>query len=185
MNDMNRMSDITPAARHGGDMREKQAADMAARDRMHHGKGSLRMLSVLVAALVVVQALSAMSVFSGPSFPAVNPNGWQAVFMANQNVPLFGHLSEAGRDYVKLTDVYYTQVSQQATSSKQAPQISLVKFGAELYGPMDEMNIPKSQILHWEEMRSDSTVVKSIEQALVASAAADATKAQTQAQVQK
>lgn len=171
MHDMNnKMSDINPVSRMGGDMGEKSSANQAMnRSHSHYGHGMSRWLVVLLAAFITAQLLSVLNVFPAQTFPEVNPNNWQAVFLVNENIPLFGHLTELNQDYVRLTDVYYTQVSQAATSSgSQAPQISLVKFGNEIYGPADAMNIPKSQILHWEEMRSDSTVVKSIEEYIAA-----------------
>lgn len=171
MHDMNnnKMSDINPVSRQSEDMGEKpMSGRMGDHSQHHYGRGMSRWLVALLAAFVTVQLLSVLNVFPAQTFPAVNPNNWQAVFLVNENVPLFGHLTELNKDYVRLTDVYYTQVSQQATSSKQLPQISLVKFGNEIYGPSDEMNIPKSQILHWEEMRADSTVVKSIEEFIAA-----------------
>lgn len=170
MHDMNnRMSDITPASRAGGDTGEKTASgQMNGRSHRHYGHGLWRWTIALLAAFAAVQLLSALNIIPSRTFPEVNPNNWQAVFLVNENIPLFGHLTELNKDYVRLTDVYYTQVSQQATSSKELPQISLVKFGNEIYGPSDAMNIPKSQILHWEEMKSDSTVVKSIEEYIAA-----------------
>jgi flagellar basal body-associated protein FliL len=100
------------------------------------------------------------------------PSGYQAVFLTNGQV-YFGKLYQPDSDYPVLTDIYYLQVvtpplqgnqqAGQATSSTQQPQISLVKLGNELHGPVDEMHIARSQILFYEDMKTDSQVYKAIE----------------------
>ena len=170
MHDMNnRITDINPASRQNGDMGEKATGgQMGSRCQSHDGNG--RWVVGLLSAFIAVQLMTVLNFFPEQTFPEVNPNNWQAVFLVNENFPLFGHLTEVNKDYVRLSDVYYTQVSQSATTSDAQAQISLVKFGNEIYGPTDAMNIPKSQILHWEEMRADSTVVRSIEKSKEAAA---------------
>lgn len=106
-----------------------------------------------------------------------NSSGYQAVFLTNGQV-YFGKLSDATADYVTLKDIYYLQVvqppqlqgtppqgqQQQAPAQQQAaqPQISLVKLGNELHGPVDEMHISRSQVLFYEDLKSDGQVVKAI-----------------------
>lgn len=173
MNDMNKMSDINPSHRQSADIGEKSmSGQMGSRCQAHGSCRMGRWTVALLSAFIAIQLLIALNMFPSQTFPSVNPNTWQAVFLVNENIPLFGHLTEVNKDYVQLSDVYYTQVSQSATSSNEQPQISLIKFGNEIYGPADLMNIPKSQILHWEEMRADSTVVRSIEKSIEAAAAA-------------
>lgn len=104
-------------------------------------------------------------------------SGYQAVFLTNGQV-YFGKLSDATADYVTLKDIYYLQVvqppqlqgtppqgqQQSAPAQQQAaqPQISLVKLGNELHGPVDEMHISRSQVLFYEDLKSDGQVVKAI-----------------------
>jgi len=161
MNDINRIKYSNPASRHEAGGSNREMGSQTGPVCQNHSMG--RWLVALLAIFIGVQLLSVFNVFQDQTFPSVNPYTWQAVFLVNENFPLFGHLTELNKDYVQLSNIYYTQVSQQATSSKEQPQVSLIKFGNEIYGPSDLMNIPKSQILHWEEMRSDSTVVRSIE----------------------
>ena len=95
---------------------------------------------------------------------------YQAVFLTNGQV-YFGKLATSG-DWMKLTDVYYLQVTGQTDQLQQAgdasadtssPQnIQLVKLGSELHGPTDEMFIEKDKILFWENMKDDSKVLQSI-----------------------
>ena len=102
---------------------------------------------------------------------------WQAVFLSNGQV-YFGHLKNPDAQYAELSEVYYLQVQQQiqqaatATTTGQVggvqnpaqQQLVLIKFGTELHRPEDYMKINRDHILFWEDMTTDSTVVKSIVQ---------------------
>ena len=97
-------------------------------------------------------------------------SGYQAIFLTNGQV-YFGKLTNPDSDYVTLTDIYYLQVGPQqgsATGSAAAPsttpaqQISLVKLGNELHGPVDEMHISRAQVLFYEDLKADGQVVKAI-----------------------
>jgi hypothetical protein len=90
---------------------------------------------------------------------------WRAVFLANNQV-YFGHFWDvpfAGT--ITLHDVYYLQVAQpgQQLSGQDQSQLKLVKLGNEVHGPTSEMVIPISQVLFWETLRSDSAIVKTIQ----------------------
>lgn len=93
---------------------------------------------------------------------------YQAVFMTNGQV-YFGHLGKLESKYSELTDVYYLQVQQDVqpaadkTPTDQS-QVSLTKLGNELHGPTDRMHIASDQILFWENLKDDSTVVKAIKE---------------------
>ncbi len=102
---------------------------------------------------------------------------YQAVFLTNGQV-YFGKLSDAG-DWIKLTDIYYLQVTQNlqqaSTDANKTPtttgtapasqnNIQLVKLGSELHGPEDAMNIERDKVLFWENMKDDSKVVSAIHQ---------------------
>jgi hypothetical protein len=131
----------------------------------------------LILGLVVLVVLAAGVLFRDKLFP--NSNGavkgtatkanYQAVFLTNEQV-YFGKISDVTSDYVTLRDIYYLQVTQpqlqgsgdQATQQGQQPQISLVKLGNELHGPVDEMHINRSQVLFYEDLKDDSQVVKAI-----------------------
>jgi len=131
-------------------------------------------LAVIVLVLVVLGVLfrnklpgnSSMTKGSSPVTTVAGSSGYQAVFLTNGQV-YFGKLNDGDGDYPLLTDIYYLQVGPQqgsGTPAQPAPQqsISLVKLGNELHGPVDEMHINRSQILFYEDMKSDSSVVKAI-----------------------
>ena len=96
------------------------------------------------------------------------PSGYQAIFLTNGQV-YFGKLTNPNQDYLTLSDIYYLQVGPQQGSGAQAStagsqNISLVKLGNELHGPVDEMHISRTQVLFYEDLKSDGQVVKAIVQ---------------------
>lgn len=131
-------------------------------------------LAVVVVVLVVLGVVFRGQLFkrSGQSQTAAK-SGYQAIFLSNGQV-YFGKLTESDANYVKLIDIYYLQVIQpplqgnnqpgQTGQTAQQPQISLVKLGNELHGPVDEMHISRAQILFYEDLKTDGQVVKAISQ---------------------
>lgn len=135
-------------------------------------------LAVVVVVLVVLGVLFRGKLFGkGEGAPVAQTgkaSGYQAVFLTNGQV-YFGKISNANDEWVTLKDIYYLQVIQpplqgqqeadQAQAQAQAqPQISLVKLGNELHGPVDQMHIARNQILFYEDMKGEGQVVKAIEQ---------------------
>lgn len=87
----------------------------------------------------------------------IDSSTYQAIFLAN-NQTYFGHLKNVSGDYLVLSDVYYVKIAEEENKS------ILVKLGAiEPHGPEGSMTISKDQVLFWENLRSDSQVVKTIE----------------------
>ena len=97
-----------------------------------------------------------------------NISDYSAVFLSNGQV-YFGKITSHDQDEIQLADIYYLQVNQSAQleqkdkSSTQDPQVSLVKLGSELHGPNDLMHINMKQVLFTESMKTDSKVVKAIQ----------------------
>lgn len=129
-------------------------------------------VTILVLILVLVGLgwfLSANDMLPGAnnSDKDSSPSDWHAVFLTNGQV-YFGKMDSAKGQYVKLEDIYYIQVQQQQEGqnqqNNQQAQISLVKLGNELHGPVDEMSINRDHILFYEEMKNDAQVVKAIEE---------------------
>jgi len=134
-------------------------------------------LGVVVVVLIVLGLVFRSQLFGKPatggpaatSSTQTQASGYVAVFLTNGQV-YFGKLSNPGGDYVTLDDIYYLQVGPQqgsATSPSQPSstpqqQISLVKLGNELHGPVDEMHISRAQVLFYEELKSSGQVVKAI-----------------------
>ena len=93
-------------------------------------------------------------------------SAYQAVFLSNNQV-YFGRLSSANSQYPVLRDIYNLQVTQPLQPKEEdaptSPNINLVKLGAEIHGPLDEMRINRDHILFIEDLKSDSQVVVAIE----------------------
>ncbi|MBI2474955.1 hypothetical protein HYV69_00840 [Candidatus Uhrbacteria bacterium] len=85
---------------------------------------------------------------------------YQAVFLDNGQV-YFGKLKKSGEDFYELTDVFYLQTG--AVGIDQASNLSLAKLGNEAHGPEDKMQINKDHVLFIEDMKSESKVVKAIQ----------------------
>ncbi len=90
---------------------------------------------------------------------------WRAVFLSNNQVYFGRFFSLPFWPNGRLTDIYYLEVSQsiqpQGNTAPQ-PELKVVKLGNEIHGPMSKMIIPMSHVLFWEDLRSDSAVVKAI-----------------------
>ena len=88
----------------------------------------------------------------------------QAVFLDNGQV-YFGFISHEAKETVQLKDIYYLQVNQDLQDGKTKDanqQLSLVKLGNELHGPVDMMRINRDHILFVEDMKDESQVNKAI-----------------------
>jgi len=129
-------------------------------------------LIIIIGALIGIGAYVFKPTIGGDEGPVVTAtsrrgSGYQAVFLVNGQV-YFGMTHGENRPYVKLTDVYYLQVNEQLQpieeGAPQSPNVSLIKFGGELHGPLDEMRINREHILLIEDLRSDSRVVQAIEE---------------------
>ncbi len=131
-----------------------------------------KLIAIIVGVIVAVVLIGAIvflayakSSDSESSATSVDQGKYQALFMTNGQV-YFGKLSNVDGNYTKLKDVYYLQVQQAVQPAvddkKTDPKVSLSKLGNELHGPTDEMNISRDQILFWENLKDDSTVVKAI-----------------------
>ncbi|HEY4475454.1 MAG TPA: hypothetical protein VJB92_01900 [Candidatus Paceibacterota bacterium] len=120
----------------------------------------LFVLIVIVAAVVLWQA-DLLNV------GAVSGEEYQAVFLTNNQV-YFGKLVNRNSQYPVLKDIYYLQVTQtlqpRDENQQPIPNLNLVKLGAEVHGPQDEMVINRDHIMFYEDLKEDSQVVRSIRQ---------------------
>ncbi|HYV33701.1 MAG TPA: hypothetical protein VE973_02540 [Candidatus Limnocylindria bacterium] len=137
-------------------------------------------LVLVVVVIIVLGVLFRGQLFKGSSSTnstksdaMSKASGYQAVFLTNGQV-YFGKISATDSDYVTLDDIYYLQVgpaqgsaTAPAAAGQPAPaapqqSISLVKLGNELHGPVDEMHISRTQVLFYEDLKSDGNVVTAI-----------------------
>jgi len=132
-------------------------------------------LCIAVAVAVVVVGVWSWCLFGrNTAFnenKAINTGAYQAIFLTNGQV-YFGKLADLNNKYVTIHDIYYLQVQQSQSTDKQlqnasgssdtGAQVSLAKLGSELHGPQDVMHISSSQVLFWENLKSDSKVTQAI-----------------------
>lgn len=130
-------------------------------------KGKIgRLLTMALGALVILFVVFfIVDRLVGWGILSSNRKPWTAVFLTNGQV-YFGHISRYGGNEVDLTNIYYLQANQNLQQNQQnqqqQPNLSLVKLGNELHGPVDFMRINKQHVMFTEEMKDDSQVVKSI-----------------------
>lgn len=133
----------------------------------------------ILAGTVVVVLLVLGVVFRDRLFNLAGKNTatsakFQAVFLTNGQV-YFGKLTDSNDRYAILEDIYYLQVTpvlQTKTEgspgavpnqqSQEQQQLSLVKLGNELHGPVDKMQINRDQILFIESLKDDGRVMQAI-----------------------
>lgn len=146
------------------------------KDQQNGSKMAWIILGIIVLALIAAGVLFRDKLFKGlsgrkPSAGTAQSSGFQAVFLTNGQV-YFGKLSNPDGNYLTLKDIYYLQVGPQqgsgtdaagAPAPAQQQSISLVKLGQELHGPVDEMHISRTQVLFYEDLKFEGSVVKAIE----------------------
>jgi hypothetical protein len=124
---------------------------------------------VIVTVVVLVIAGCWWYQMSSSSAGRINSGQYQAIFTTN-NQAYFGKLQRLSDGDYRLTNVYYLQQqsstsgnnpAQKPSNGDQTPQ--LVKLGNELHGPEDEVIFDSSQVLFWENLKSDGKVAKAIE----------------------
>lgn len=147
----------------------------------HHGstgRGRSKKLWILLAVVVIVALAAGVVCYKKFRYiKSVRPTTeYQAVFLTNGQV-YFGKLELSQRKYARLTEVYYLQVTQptlqgsqteqqrqQTQQPKPQPQLSLVKLGNELHGPIDSMNINREHILFYEDIKPEGKVAQAIKE---------------------
>lgn len=140
------------------------------RDDSSNGLAKLLTIVLILAALTFTGVYLSRAVGSLSADTAVKSKQFQAVFLTNGQV-YFGKVSQVDSGYVKLTNIYYLQVTSSAngaqtvqpkSSDASNQQVSLAKLGGELHGPEDTMFISRQQVLFWENLKGDGKVAKAI-----------------------
>ena len=146
-------------------------------------KKSPAMMIVVIVLVIAVLALAGAMLYpkvkkSMDKKEAEKEDIYHAVFLSNGQV-YFGKMYNSKDEYMKLSEVYYLQLNQQQTqqvqpaegdtqsqdsSESKNPEFSLVKLGQELHGPENAMVINKDQVLFYEQLKTDSNVVKAIKE---------------------
>lgn len=155
---------VTSAAGHGGGKNKKNRAP---------GEGLWGKLSkfsfiiLLFSGTILVVALLWFLILGQKNNEAkyIDSSKMQAVFLNGGQV-YFGNLTALNGRYARLNNIYYLRVNQQVqpgqSSSNGNNDVSLVKLGCELHGPVDEMLINREQIVFWENLKTDGQVAKAV-----------------------
>ncbi|MDP3697184.1 MAG: hypothetical protein Q8R55_04110 [Candidatus Taylorbacteria bacterium] len=127
--------------------------------------GRFNLVILLLSCLVVTGSLY----FNFNSFPKPDRSTFQAVFLTNGQA-YFGKLESLGKDYVKLSNIYYLQVpglqSNDGAEAEKTKKAELIKLGGEVHSPKNYMYIPKKQILFWEDLEPTSKIPQIIKESL-------------------
>lgn len=90
---------------------------------------------------------------------------YQVVLLDDGKI-FFGKMQNSRGAYITLTDPYYaqgeTQKSSSATDSVSNSGVKIFKVTSESYGPENTMSIQSSKVQFWQNLRTDSKVVKAI-----------------------
>jgi len=102
----------------------------------------------------------------------VNTKEYQAVFLTNGQI-YFGKLTTITSSYIKLTNIYYlesqgsqgssTSSTSSTNSSSGTSKVVLVKLGSEIHGPEDAMQIYRTQVMFWENLKPSGDVTQAID----------------------
>lgn len=123
-------------------------------------------LKYIVSGLLVLAVIMVMLWFFGSTKSinsSIDHSKYQAVFTVTGEV-YFGKLTILPDDYYKLTDVYYIQKKTTQTEgvdtdiAKEANNLELIKLGNEMHGPEDTMFLNRSQVLYFENLKTDGTI---------------------------
>lgn len=143
----------------------------------------------IVGLIVIIVLIGGLVYLFKPNFLPFNQNtsslkesaskktsDYVAVFLANNQV-YFGKISDVNSSYPILKDVYYLRVQRPLTedadvkvedknvAGEQAKnELTLIKLGKEIHGPVDEIKLNKDYILYIEALKEESKVVKAIQQ---------------------
>lgn len=94
----------------------------------------------------------------------IDPERYQAIYLDTSNSQVyFGRLGVSDLGHFVLTDIYYVNVTQVTDADgKTANDVRLAKWGSELHGPSDWMNINPDKVLFWGNLENDGQVVCAI-----------------------
>lgn len=112
---------------------------------------------VIIFAVILVAAI----LVRGEKLVVREGAAYQAVFLDNGQV-YFGKLKSLSRDFLSLTDIYYLRAGTVQQGEQSGQQVDLIKLGAELHAPRDEMIIGREHVIFYEDIGEGSEVMKLI-----------------------
>lgn len=120
-----------------------------------------RLKTVFWVVITIGALLLVIVVLRGQRLLIRTPSAYQAVFLDSGQV-YFGKLHAVNRDFLSLTDIYYLRAGTVQQGGQTEGQIDLIKLGAELHAPKDEMIINKDHVLFYEDLNESGEVMRLI-----------------------
>lgn len=118
-------------------------------------------VTFLVALLLIAGAVYALRMNMGGQ-QMVDHSKYQVVYMANGQA-YFGKLKNTMGEYLVIETPYTAQAVESADKTKATENTTtLLKVSAQVYGPEESIAIKSSQVLFWQNLRSDSKVSQAI-----------------------
>lgn len=123
-----------------------------------------QLLASILVVLILVVLLAATHWYQHRNDQRILADHYQVVYLVTGQI-YFGKLQNTAGQYLTLTSAYTLQNST-TTSSSSAGSLSepskLLKVSQQVYGPDDSMAIRADQVQFWQNLRSDSKVVRAI-----------------------
>lgn len=153
---------------------QPSSAASAARTKTREStKRSKKPLLIIVAVVLLAALAGVLWYMTNRNSVASTIDGskYQVVVIRDSlNAPTYyGKLSVVNANYFRLTHVYYlkkktdgSSATTQSVTGQSASDFELIKLGNEIYGPEDEIIIPKDQLLYFENLKPSGTVSKTI-----------------------
>lgn len=162
------MDNVPVSVNHGAPTgRHTNEPAASSHKRKRRGLRKVVFISIGVIVVVAIAVTAVLTVYRSSVGSLIDSSKYQAVFFTNGQV-YFGKLESVNNNYMRLTDIFYLQTTStdstntQLPSSSSTPNVNLIKLGSEIHGPSDEMVINDSQILFFENLKSDGKVSQSI-----------------------
>lgn len=150
--------DITSPAQLREQARLMRTGAMRARAKWWH------IMVVITIWLALITLAAWMIVRTQWSTPRLDTNRYQAVFLDDGKV-FFGKMNNTDGEYITLDDAYYTKSAGSNSDQQSAPtndQTALIRVGSEAYGPENSIQVARSKVLFWQNLREDSKIVQAI-----------------------
>ena len=121
----------------------------------------LQVVLVLLISLFFIAAAALYIVRTQWAAPNLMGDRYQAVFLDDGKV-FFGKFKNTNGEYITLENAYYPKTSGGENGAESGEQTALIKVGSETYGPENSIQIARSKIQFWQNLRSDSKIVNAI-----------------------
>ncbi|MCF7906765.1 hypothetical protein K9K85_00580 [Patescibacteria group bacterium] len=124
-------------------------------------KGFFALVFSILVLVILVVILTIFFLNVGPK----TDSSWSAVFLTNGRT-YFGQIKGENSDFITLNNVYYLQMQEvpaAAEGEQPQSQLSLMSIEDEMHSPEDYMKINKEHVLFMQGLKSDSSIVTSLE----------------------